>query len=107
MSELELNQMFKIEVVISGNDQDTVTNMMKDEGITGYTVIPNISGFGHYGHHQGQMFFNDKSSFVMIIAVAPEDVIARVAEGLEALFKGKPGVLFVSEVSVARVTYFS
>ena len=107
MSEFELNEMFKLEVVISGEDQDTVSNMMQDEGITGYTVIPNISGFGHYGHHQGQMFFNDKSSFVLIMVVAPENVINNIAEGIEALFKGKSGVMFISEVSVARVTYFS
>ena len=106
-SGIELNKMYKLEVVVSGEDLVTVTEMMKDEGVTGYTVIPHISGYGHYGSKEGRMLFNDMSSLVMIMVVAPEDVIGNIAEGMKALFKGKSGVMFVSEVSVARVTYFS
>ena len=106
-SGIELNEMLKLEVVVTGDDQETVTTMMKDEGVTGYTVIPHVSGYDHYGHHEGRMLFNDKSSFVLIMVVAPENVINNIAEGIEALFKGKSGVMFISEVSVARVTYFS
>ena len=43
----------------------------------------------------------------MVMAVAPEDVISNIARGLRTLLEGQSGVMFVSEVSVARITYFS
>ena len=104
---LKLSKMLKIEVVISGENQEKVTNMMQDSGVTGYTIIPNVSGYGHSGTHEGRLLFNDKSSQVMVMAVAPEDVISNIARGLRTLLEGQSGVMFVSEVSVARITYFS
>ena len=106
-SGIELNKMLKLEAVVSGEDQEMVTDMMKGSGVTGYTVIPHVSGYGHDGFHEGRMLFNDKSSLVLIMVVAPEEIIKNIAEGMKALFQGKSGVMFISEVSVARFTYFS
>ena len=106
-SNIKLNKMLKIEVVVSGENQEAVTNMMQEAGVSGYTVLANVSGYGHNGLHEGRLLFNDKASLVMIMAVAPELIINNVAKGLKTLLEGQSGVMFVSEVSVARLTYFS
>jgi hypothetical protein len=47
------------------------------------------------------------ASLIMIMTVAPQSVINSVAKGMKTLFEEKSGVMFVSEVSVARMGYFS
>ncbi|NQY80509.1 MAG: DUF190 domain-containing protein [Candidatus Caenarcaniphilales bacterium] len=104
---IPLNKMLKVEVIVSGENQELVTGMMQDSGVTGYTIINNVSGYGHGGSHEARLLFNDKANLIMIVAVAPESVITNIAKGLKTLLEGQSGVMFVSEVSVARLTYFS
>ena len=105
--EIKLNKMLKIEVIVSGENQEMVTGMMQDAGVTGYTIINNVSGYGHGGSHEARLLFNDKANLIMVMVVAPQDIISNIAQGLKALLEGQSGVMFVSEVSVARLTYFS
>ena len=42
----------------------------------------------------------------MFLAVAPEEVIATLALGMKTLFQQNSGVMFVSDVDVARMDYF-
>ncbi|HHU0087163.1 TPA: P-II family nitrogen regulator [Legionella pneumophila] len=104
---ISLHPMKKIEVIVSGENENMVANMMERANISGFTLLRNVSGKGHHGFHEGKILFNDKASFVMFIAVAPEEAIAKIALGMKTLFQKNSGVLFVSDVSVARVDYFS
>ncbi len=104
---LELNKMLKLEIIVSGEDETIVTEMIQKAGVSGYTVIPNVSGYGHAGYHEGRLLFNDMASQIMIMTVAPQSVINKVAKGMRTLFEEKSGVMFVSEVLVARSGYFS
>jgi nitrogen regulatory protein PII len=104
---IELSKMLKLEIIVSGEDEAMVTEMIQKAGVTGYTIIPNVSGYGHDGFHEGRLLFNDMASLIMIMTVAPQSVINSVAKGMKTLFEEKSGVMFVSEVSVARMGYFS
>ncbi|WBV62948.1 DUF190 domain-containing protein [Legionella pneumophila 130b] len=104
---ISLHPMKKIEVIVSGDNENMVATMMEKANISGFTLLRNVSGKGHHGFHEGKILFNDKASFVMFIAVAPEEAIAKIALGMKTLFQKNSGVLFVSDVSVARVDYFS
>ncbi|WP_367606007.1 P-II family nitrogen regulator [Legionella sp. W05-934-2] len=104
---ITLHPMKKIELVVPSENEHVVAAMIEKANITGFTLIKNISGKGHSGFHEGSAIFNDKESFVMFIAVAPEDAIASIAFGMKTLFQKNSGVMFVSDVSVARVDYFS
>lgn len=106
-SGITLHTMKKIEVIVSGESENMVAQMMEEADIQGFTLLRNVSGKGHHGFHEGKILFNDKASLVMFIAVAPEESIATIALGMKTLFQKHAGVLFVSDVAVARVDYFS
>jgi nitrogen regulatory protein PII len=104
---IHLHPMKKIEIIVAGEHEDIVSSMMEDVSVTGFTLIRNVSGKGHHGFHEGKIMFNDKASLVLFIAVAPEEVIGTLALGMKTLFQNESGVMFVSDVSVARIDYFS
>jgi len=104
---VRLHQMKKIEVIVSGENESIISNMLNEANVSGFTLIRNISGKGHHGFHEGKLLFNDKAVLVMFIAVAPEEAITNIAMGMKSLLEKSSGVMFVSDVSVARVDYFS
>lgn len=103
---INLHPMKKIEIIVAGENEHIIESMMEDASITGFTLIRNISGKGHHGFHEGKMMFNDKASLVLFIAVASEEAISTIALGMKTLFQNESGVMFVSDVSVARLDYF-
>ena len=106
-SNVTLHRMKKIEVIVSGENEGLISNMLNNCNISGFTLIRNISGKGHHGFHEGKLLFNDKAVLVMFIAVAPEETIESIAMGMKSLLEKNSGVMLVSDVSVARVDYFS
>ncbi|HHF7344511.1 TPA: P-II family nitrogen regulator [Legionella feeleii] len=103
---INLHPMKKIEIIVAGEHEHLISSMMEEASVTGFTLIRNVSGKGHHGFHEGKMMFNDKSSLVLFIAVAPEEVIATIALGMKTVFQNESGVMFVSDVAVARFDYF-
>lgn len=96
----------KIEIIVKGEKQDFVQDLLQQSGATGFTLIRDIAGMGHHGFHEGRLLFNDQSSLVMFVAVAGTDVIKKVAAGLVPVFENSSGVMFVSDAKVARLERF-
>ena len=105
-SGVSLHPMKKIEIIVPGESEAKVSDILKLAGVSGYTIIRNASGMGHHGFHEGKLLYNDQASLEMFIAVAPENVISNIAVGLKAILEKNSGVMFVSDVSVARFDYF-
>jgi PII-like signaling protein len=105
-SQLDLYPMKKIEIIILGEYESLVANYLVEAGISGYTLMRNISGFGHSGFHEGNLLFNDKTVQVMFIAVSSEESIGRIAKKMKDIFREQSGVMFISDVSVSRLDYF-
>lgn len=105
-SGISLHHMKKIEIIVSGEHEAVVAEIMKESKVVGFTLIRNASGMGHSGYHEGKMMFNDTAALVMFIAVASEEVITDVAVGMKTLLEKNSGVMFVSDVAVARSDYF-
>lgn len=102
----ELTRMQKVELVIGGDAVPAVKDLFGQAGVTGWTGIPNVSGFGHGGFHQGRLLFNERDALSLLITVVPEERLAPLVSGLRALLEDRPGVMFVSETSVSRPEYF-
>jgi nitrogen regulatory protein PII len=96
----------KIEVVIGGDDVSYVEEVFRAAGAVGFTAIPNVSGFGHSGYHEGRLAFNDRSSLQMLVVVVPEERAAEIIAGVRALLGDRAGVLMVTESWVSRPEYF-
>ena len=106
-SGISLHSMKKIEVIVSGENETMIADLMTEANLSGFTLLRNISGKGHHGFHEGKLLFNDKAILVMFIAVGPEESIATIALGMKTLFQKNSGVMFVSDVAVARMDYFT
>ena len=101
-----LHRMTKVEVVVNGADVHSVQSIFEETGVTGFTMIGNVSGLGHTGYHEGRLAFNDRDGLNMLITVAPEDRAVNLIERLRRLLANRPGVMFVSETQVSRPDYF-
>jgi nitrogen regulatory protein PII len=99
--------MKKLEVVLEGEHVAFVEGLLKDAGLTGYTMVRDVAGMGHHGPHAGRLTYNDLGSYVMIIAVGPETQIAPILEGLAPFLREHSGVAFLSDVGVMRAEYFT
>lgn len=106
MSRDGLTRMTKIEVVVRGSDTPSVSNLLAGVGVSGYTSLSGVSGFGHHGFHQGRLLFNETDTLALIIAVMPEENADAVIAGLRTLFEDRSGVMFVSDTYVSRPDYF-
>ena len=101
-----LTQMTKVEVVIGGDDVAVVTELFAEVAATGFTAVPNVSGLGHGGYHQGRLLFNDRGGLALLTVVLPPDRVRPLLDGLRALLAEHSGVLLVSDTWVSRPEYF-
>jgi nitrogen regulatory protein PII len=106
MQELKHSDMKKLEIIVQGEHQDFVLDLLNQAGVSGYTVLHNLSGKGSHGAHEGHLMFNEEDVLVMIITVVPEDLAAAILEGLTPFFNKHMGVVFSSQTQVARVGKF-
>ena len=52
-SKVILHSMKKIEVIVTGENESLISNMLNDANISGFTLLRNVSGKGHHGFHEG------------------------------------------------------
>jgi len=106
MSDLTLHPMKEIRIIIGGENLKFATDLL-DHKATGYTIVHNFSGKGHHGFHMAHPMFNEMDSMVMLMTVVAEENVEPILAGLKPLFARHNGVMFVSDVSVSRLEYFS
>jgi nitrogen regulatory protein PII len=106
MSDLTLHPMKEIRIIIHGEHLKFATELL-DRKATGYTIIHNISGKGHHGFHTSHPMFNEMDSIVMLMTVVTPEHVEPILAGLKPLFAHHTGVMFVSDVAVSRLEYFS
>ena len=102
-----LVRMSKIEIILPGRDLPLIKEILAGADVTAYTLIENVSGFGHHGYHQGRLVFNEVASQIMIVSVVPDDRVEPVLTPLMEHFQTRSGVVFVSDVKVGRAHYFA
>lgn len=105
-NDLDLFLVKKIEIILWGEYQQMVAKFLIEAGVSGYTLISHVSGYGHEGFHQGNLLFNEKTAQVIFIAVSDEKTIQKVAHKMRDIFSKNAGVMFISDVYVHRLNYF-
>ncbi len=107
MNGLTLHPMKEIRIILAGEHLNFVTDLLDNVKATGYTIIHNVSGKGHHGFHTAHAMFNEMDSLVMVMTVVTPDRVDPILAGLKPLFERYTGVMFVSDVAVSRLEYFS
>ena len=67
MGALTLHPMKEIRVIVAGEHQAFVTELLDQVNATGYTIIGNVSGKGHHGVHEAHFMFSEQESLEMIM----------------------------------------
>lgn len=107
MQELKHSEMKKLEIVVQGEYQDFVLDLLERAAVSGYTILHNLSGKGSHGSHEGHLMFNEDDVLVMIITAVPEDLAAAILEELTPFFNKHMGVVFTSDIQVTRLDKFA
>lgn len=105
-ADLVFHNLKKIEIVVKGQQEKFVCDLLQSCGVTGYTLIRDVAGMGHHGFHEGRLLFNDQASLVMAMAVASQETIRKVASGMKPLLEKHSGVMFVTDTQVLRLEHF-
>ncbi len=106
MSNLKLNPLKKLEIILEGEHQAFATDLLDRAGVKGYTIVNNLSGRGSHGYHEGHLMFNEDDVLVMIIAAVPEELVEPLLEGFAPFYNEHSGVVFISDIQVTRLVKF-
>ena len=106
MSNLKLNPVKKLEIIIEGEHQEFATDLLDRADVKGYTIVGNLSGKGSQGFHEVHLMFNEDEVLIMIIAAVPEELVEPLLEGCAPFFDKHSGVVFVSDIQVSRLVKF-
>ncbi len=106
MQELKHSTLNKLEIIVQGEQQDFVLDLLDRAGVSGWTVLHNLSGKGSHGAHDAHLMFNEDDVLVMIITAVPADIAEAILEGLTPFFNRHMGVVFSTDIKVSRLAKF-
>ncbi len=106
MNHLNLSPVKKIEIILEGAHQEFATDLLDRAGVTGYTLVGNLSGKGRHGFHEGHLMFNEDAVLIMIIVAVPTELVEPILEGFSPFFSSHTGVVFISDIQVSRLVKF-
>ncbi len=106
MKNLNKNPLKKLEIILEGEHQQFATDLLDLAGVTGYTIVNNLSGKGRHGFHEGHLMFNEEAVLIMIIVAVPDELVDPILEGFAPFFSKHTGVVFISDIQVTRLVKF-
>jgi nitrogen regulatory protein PII len=102
MTNLKLSPFQKLEIIIEGAHQDFATDLLDRAGVSGYTIVNQLSGKGRHGFHEGHLMFNEDAVLIMIIVAVPDELVEPILEGFAPFFEKHTGIVFISDIRVSR-----
>ncbi|WP_295540983.1 P-II family nitrogen regulator [uncultured Thiohalocapsa sp.] len=106
MHALKHSQLKKLEIIVQGEQQEFVLDLLERAGVSGWTVFHHLSGKGSHGAHDAHLMFNEDDVLVMIITAVPADIADAILEGLTPFFNRHMGVVFSTDIQVSRLAKF-
>lgn len=103
---VDMHPMKKVEIVVDNAAVERVTDLVEEAGAKGYTVHPEVSGKGLRGVRSAADDIYGTFHNAMVVVVTPPETAQRIVEDALELFEAYAGVLYVSDVSVARPEHF-
>lgn len=96
----------RLEIFIETAYKHRLTKMLLDQGITGYSVLPTLSGSGDSGEWQGSGQLGPYGSMVAVICLTRPDRIESLLEALKSVLNRQMGVVSISDCEVLRLEKF-
>lgn len=92
----------RLELIIERMAARRACNILEGAGLTGYTVLPAISGFGGVTRWSRDADMSASSDMVVIISIGADAQVRAALSELENLLGSHIGVLSFGEVQVLR-----
>lgn len=96
----------RLELIIERMALQRACSILEAAGLTGYTVMPAIAGFGGGNRWNRDTDISASGNMLVIISIGTEEKISAALQQLERLLSAHIGVLNVSEVKVLRPDRF-
>jgi len=88
----------KLEIVIDTPHLEEVLRLLDRAGLSGYTVVHDVTGRGERGERTGDDL-TDVFTNCLVLAACPPEAIEAVAERLRGVLKRHGGVCLVSDAA--------
>lgn len=96
----------RLELIIERPAYKRACRVLIDAGVTGYTVLPALAGYGGGNHWDSGTDLSATRDMVMITSIMDEEIATKCSESLAELIGRHIGVLNFSNVSVMRPDLF-
>ena len=92
----------RIELIIERMAYKRACRLLEDAGMTGYTVLPALAGYGNGNKWTRDTDISASSDMVVVISIGDEPRVRASLEQLEDLLGDHIGVVSTSSVEVLR-----
>ena len=96
----------RFELVIERMAYKRACRILEDAGVTGFTVIPALAGFGNGNHWQRDTDISGSRDMVVIISITDDETLQVISEKMTNLLSSHIGVVSISAVTVLRPEKF-
>jgi nitrogen regulatory protein PII len=96
----------RIEIIVEAPALQLVLEALNTAGVSGYTVLPALSGRGHHGTWNRDDSFNNASHMVAIVCVTSEDRAEAAVAAVYAIVERQIAILTLGDVEVVRPEHF-
>lgn len=97
----------RIDIMVEAPLMQRVLNLLDQQNVSGYTVLPVLAGRGKDGAWHRDGVVGRAGALVMIFCILDEQRVDKVLEPLFKLVSRQIGIVTVSDVQVIRAEYFT
>ena len=100
------NRKLRLEMIIESPALRRAEDVLRDAGVTGWTVLPALSGFGGQTRWSRGTDLSGSTDMVVLISIADRDVLEPALMTILDLLDRRIGIVNVSDVRVLRPGLF-
>ena len=101
-----MHEKIRLELIIERMALKRACRILETAGVSGYTVLPAVSGYGRGSRWQRDRDLSASQDMVVIISISDEAPIRNVLLELHELLDQHIGILDISRVEVLRPDRF-
>lgn len=103
---MDLHKKRRIELIIERMAYKRACRVLEQAGMTGYTVLPSMAGFGGGNRWSRDTDISAASDMVVIISIGDTDKVDGALDQIANILGSHIGVVSVSDVDVLRPERF-
>lgn len=96
----------RLEIVIEAPVLERLTRKLDKLNLSGYTVMPAVSGRGRNGSWSRKGEISDSQRMFVLFAILDDAALPKVLDEVYAMVSSQIGIVSVSDVEVIRAEHF-